>query len=524
MIKSHDHKTNAPNNVTMMELQPTPPPSKGSQNSLDESMSSKMSVESKPAPLSNECRQGMDQSSLSSKTFLSMILFFFDDVMAKFFGQQAAGAVFPPSRVFIEKEIPVSPISSPALSRHPAEATRTPNAAATPTAHTPPAFIFGTPLKIKDHQPQATPFEQQEHPFSSTPVTAPSTPWSPESSETRLASNSNASLFAFQDHELQRLSIPEEMDSIGVHTALSQEKRCILNNHERHSLANLPFLRPNPNVETNVRHHIERLQNVDNHNVALPNFQCSPYQDEGRYIHHQDITKTDVFLGQEHEHRHLHPEQNHATGTLAPPSPKVPAPFSTSEHERVFVGPDHVTEHIDHHGQQNSSKATPRVSAQFSPSKNARISTDLETKDTSSIKLGPDNQAQDNGRELIEQHRDQNDNVVMLGLTARFSPSEHERIYIKYKDITLDDVYCGQEHRRNLHPGNVAFRRTIEENGTKYKAFGRSHGKKTKLSTSLLEEVMKGRFVKMDPVKGHYFFLLTKEEARYKVSQALCDK
>ena len=130
--------------------------------------------------------------------------------------------------------------------------------------------------------------------------------------------------------------------------------------------------------------------------------------------------------------------------------------------------------------------------------------------------------AEHNEREVIEYHGNSNDKNGMARFTARFSPSQNYRLYIEAEEITPDDVYCGQEHRGSAHPGNVAFRRIIEENGTKYKALGKSHGKKTKLSTFLLEGVIKGRFVKMDPVNGEYF-LLTKEEARYKVSQALLD-
>ena len=105
----------------------------------------------------------------------------------------------------------------------------------------------------------------------------------------------------------------------------------------------------------------------------------------------------------------------------------------------------------------------------------------------------------------------------------RFSPSKKERTEIAPKAITDVDIYCGRKHRGSPHPGNVAYRRMIEENEAIYKEFARIHKMKTAKSTFLLEKVIKGRFVKMDPIKKRYV-LLTKEEARDKIRQALCDK
>ena len=103
---------------------------------------------------------------------------------------------------------------------------------------------------------------------------------------------------------------------------------------------------------------------------------------------------------------------------------------------------------------------------------------------------------------------------------ARFSPSRNDRIYVDANAIAEGDIYCGQTHRGSQHPGNVNFRDTIAMYKPRYQAFGAQYRLKTTMSTSLLEEVFTGRFVKMDPFDGRYF-LLTKLEARSKISQGL---
>ena len=103
----------------------------------------------------------------------------------------------------------------------------------------------------------------------------------------------------------------------------------------------------------------------------------------------------------------------------------------------------------------------------------------------------------------------------------RFSPSLKKLIYIQSIDITNDDVYCGREYRGSRHPGNITYRCITGNQRTKaeYKSFCNHHGRKTKMSNSLLENKFKGsRFIRMD--NGRYV-LLTKKEARKKISQSL---
>ena len=104
----------------------------------------------------------------------------------------------------------------------------------------------------------------------------------------------------------------------------------------------------------------------------------------------------------------------------------------------------------------------------------------------------------------------------------RFSPPDNEPTEIDSDHITTDDVLCGQEHRSSTHPGNVEFRRIIQENRAKYISFRNSHGEKTKLSKSILNNEIKGRLVRTDDNGRHY--LLTEAKARDKVGRALCEK
>jgi len=107
---------------------------------------------------------------------------------------------------------------------------------------------------------------------------------------------------------------------------------------------------------------------------------------------------------------------------------------------------------------------------------------------------------------------------------SRFSPSNDNRIYIAYKDITDADVYCGREERGTSHPGNVIYRDIVAEKRPIYQAFhSKERRKKTDMSTFILEEKIKGRFVVKD-TKNELYYLLTKAEARKKVSQSLREK
>ena len=109
--------------------------------------------------------------------------------------------------------------------------------------------------------------------------------------------------------------------------------------------------------------------------------------------------------------------------------------------------------------------------------------------------FGPFDLDQHNVIDYIETADEQNNNVASKVPTPRFSPSKKERKLIDRKDITDDDVVCGRNQRGSKHPGNVVFRRIIEDHNKEYISHGKKHRLKTELSTRLLEEEIKGRFV-----------------------------
>jgi hypothetical protein len=363
----------------------------------------------------------MDEGSLSSKTFIPMLLFFFDDLFSKMFGQQAANT--PECVTASADRNTVSPYASPDLRRNGTAKciNESDNITVLPYASQKKMILNGTsyidpknclrPYKseesLKNHETDASmddieklenlnqvdPFDAPTPkagstaspnfppafvlctperqtlevscpapPFASTPAMAPAMPWSPESPVNGLVTpSSNAPSVAFGEHK-QRLSNPEVNNPTGTHPAFSEEQlRCLrIRDHQF-----LGFLAWN--------------QNIGNH-------------------------------------------------------PPVTA-------------------------------ATPAL---------------------------------------------------------RFSPSEKEYIHIPHDEITDEDIYCGQEYRGSSHPGNVRFRDIVKAKQIVYRSFGSHHGKKTAMSTSILEEEVKGRFIRMYP--DGEFYLLTKKEARKKVSQALRDK
>jgi len=107
--------------------------------------------------------------------------------------------------------------------------------------------------------------------------------------------------------------------------------------------------------------------------------------------------------------------------------------------------------------------------------------------------------------------------------SPRFSPSEKKRIYLAENSIKAHDVYCGREERGARHQGNVVFRRIILGCRERYIALpSKPRQAKTNFSNHILQEKIKGRFVAK--AKGGRFYLLTEEEAREKVRQALSEK
>jgi hypothetical protein len=107
------------------------------------------------------------------------------------------------------------------------------------------------------------------------------------------------------------------------------------------------------------------------------------------------------------------------------------------------------------------------------------------------------------------------------GIQDPFSPSVAERILIREEDITVNDVRGGQESAGSRHPGNLAFLRMVAERNHEYHAYGRQHGEKTRLSNMVVNQVLAsgGRFVKRSRRGSRVWHLLTRKEARAKVSQ-----
>lgn len=109
--------------------------------------------------------------------------------------------------------------------------------------------------------------------------------------------------------------------------------------------------------------------------------------------------------------------------------------------------------------------------------------------------------------------------------TPRFSPSNStQRIYISQYSVTNADVLCGRELSGSDHPGNLAYLSLVAKHKQRHSSFGSQHSEKTKIRNYIVDQVIDGggRFVGRTFDGRHY--LLTKEEARYKVSQCLREK
>lgn len=105
----------------------------------------------------------------------------------------------------------------------------------------------------------------------------------------------------------------------------------------------------------------------------------------------------------------------------------------------------------------------------------------------------------------------------------RFSPSENDRIYISFTQIQEDDVLCGREERGSPHKGNANYRTIVASKRSSYQALAScERQKKTNMSTHIIDVMVKGRFLVKQGTERYY--LLTKDEARKKVSQSLREK
>jgi hypothetical protein len=116
-----------------------------------------------------------------------------------------------------------------------------------------------------------------------------------------------------------------------------------------------------------------------------------------------------------------------------------------------------------------------------------------------------------------------NASIILKTSNIHFSPSSKQRIYISHDDVTDVDVYCGREERGTNHPGNVFYRDIVAKNRPVYQAFrSKQRKKKTGMSTSIMEDIIKGRFIAKK--NDDLYYLLTRAEVRKKVSQSLREK
>mmetsp|Transcript_5182 Transcript_5182/g.9500 ORF Transcript_5182/g.9500 Transcript_5182/m.9500 type:complete len:342 (-) Transcript_5182:24-1049(-) len=114
--------------------------------------------------------------------------------------------------------------------------------------------------------------------------------------------------------------------------------------------------------------------------------------------------------------------------------------------------------------------------------------------------------------------------TLLRTYNVRFSPSAEHRVYISHRDICENDVLCGREERGTNHPGNVFYRDIIANNRPIYQMFrSKERKKKTNMSTSIIDITIKGRFIKQED-DSDFVYLLTRAEARKKVSQSLREK
>lgn len=105
-------------------------------------------------------------------------------------------------------------------------------------------------------------------------------------------------------------------------------------------------------------------------------------------------------------------------------------------------------------------------------------------------------------------------------LAHKFSPSEDERIYVEEGNISDKDIIGGSDSTGSAHPGNVSYRRMVQENKSLHNALGRRHKEKTKIRDMIFDTVVNhgGRFIKKE---NGQFYLLTEKEAQRKVTEAL---
>lgn len=103
-------------------------------------------------------------------------------------------------------------------------------------------------------------------------------------------------------------------------------------------------------------------------------------------------------------------------------------------------------------------------------------------------------------------------------LMNRFSHPTKKPIIISEQDVTDEDVLCGRDSRGSKHKGNVFYRDVVVKKRSIYKDFAKRQNK-TDLSTFIIEDVIKGRFLTKH--EGKHYRVFTWAESRKKVSQSL---
>jgi len=107
---------------------------------------------------------------------------------------------------------------------------------------------------------------------------------------------------------------------------------------------------------------------------------------------------------------------------------------------------------------------------------------------------------------------------TLMNRKDRFSHPKKKPIIISEQDVTDEDVLCGRDSRGSKHKGNVFYRDVVGKKRSIYKGFAKRQNK-TDLSTLIIEDVIKGRFLTKH--KGKQYRVFTLAESRKKVSQSL---
>lgn len=105
--------------------------------------------------------------------------------------------------------------------------------------------------------------------------------------------------------------------------------------------------------------------------------------------------------------------------------------------------------------------------------------------------------------------------------TREYSDPKSTPTLVPAETITEEDVIGGRSSTGMNAAGTRTLQKVILDRLSIYQSYGSNHGLKSKLTQSVLNDIIKGRFIKK--LKGNKYVLMTKEQAKKKVSQAWRD-